>query len=347
MTVVRGTAQSTGEAPTPAPTATGTPIQPMAPTATEDPTKRADQPAPEVKASGAGTPPKDPAKKEGEPKVEPKKEDDAASRFAVLARREAKLVKDSQAIKAERDAIAAEKAKLEADRLALEHERKEEEELWKKDPLEVIKKRGSSYEDLTKRVLGREEEKPIDPVEAAKAAARDELAAQKKRDDEAAEKKRVKDAEDARAAAAKELEEARADWRKNFSETMKKPELAEKYELVNLYPDIALDIAQELVEQHMVKAKKLLTDEEAATLVEEYLYSELEKGTKTKKFQAKAQPQPKEEKKQPLEKVKVDDPSESAKPRTLTSRLAPSSTPKVAPRPWEERLERARAVGRK
>ncbi len=247
------------------------------------------------------------------------KPDEMSAKFAALAKKERNLRFSQMQYKTKETALA-------------ERERKiaEREALWetefKEKPLEAIKRRGYSYEDLTKAALNDGKFDPETEVKGVKSEIekfRQEQADKDKRAQEAA----LKQQEDAE----KETVEA---FKLNIGKHIEANK--DKYELVALYD--ASELVYSTVEEHFERTKaagtpKILTIDEAAQLVESYLESEIERtATGSKKFQAKYQA------------AKAADPQNPPKTSTTLTNEHTSTAPSFLPSHTEnDRIARALA----
>lgn len=271
----------------------------------------------EVKAS---------APKPEEPK-EPKEQ--VSQRFAALAKREKAIVEKDKALKARE----AQFGDWQKEKETLSQSRREEDELWQTNPLDALKRRGVTYQQLTELVLNNE--KPT-PDLIARKVAREEVEALSKRQKEEAEAESKRKAQEEKAAAEKEY----AETLENFKAETEKyvTANAEKYELIALQGEPGIETVLATIElnfQETSKAGKprILSFEEACDLVEKHFETEVQKLTATKKFSAKAPPQPQGDTKQ----------VENAKPRTTLNNNMTASTP---PPPASKRLSREERIER-
>ncbi len=250
--------------------------------------------------------------------------DEMSAKFAALARKERMLRDSAGRFKSQESALAERERKIAEREAAWERELRD-------TPLEALKKRGLTYEDLTKAALNDGKFQPETEVKSVKSEVerlRQEMAV---KDKQAAE-----DAEKARAAAEQEVVDA---FKGRIGDHLGANK--EKFELVNLYE--ASELVYQTVEEHYTRTKeagspKLLSIEEACQLVEDYLEGELDKTAKaSKKFQTKyGQPQAKEDGGQrPAPKSST----------TLTNQMASSAAPSLLPAATEsDRIKRALAA---
>jgi len=193
-------------------------------------------------------------------------------RFSALAKKEAMLYREREAIKAQKAALEAAHRQV----VAFEEAR----QIAKQDPLAVLSALGLTYDDVTAKALG--VEKPTTP-EAEVAAVRAELERFREEQAEAAQR--------AEAAKAQALEAER----QAVIETFRRDAVAhvesnpEKYELTRIHE--AASLVPQVVEQHFAKTGKLLDVAQAAELVEKHFEQLAEKAAKARKFQARTESQ--------------------------------------------------------
>jgi hypothetical protein len=253
------------------------------------------------------------------PAAAEKKPDEFSSKFAALAKKE-RLARQTILQAKQREQQLAER-----ERLIAERERAWEDE-FRSSPLDALKKRNLSYEDLTKAALnnGRfEADVEIKNV-------RDEIS-KFKLEQEQKEKERIEAQRQAQ-----EQEEAQAieSYKGRIDQFLKAN--TEKYELTALYE--ATDLVFTTIEKNFETTNKVLSTEEACQLVEEYLESELDKTAKTKKFQSKfASLLAKEGEQKPN--------AQGAKaPKTLTNEFNSVSATMLPAHTENERIKRALAA---
>lgn len=231
----------------------------------------------------AATPPNTAEQKPGSveqkpntPEVPSQKVDDMSAKFAALAKKE-KIARMAHAQAKQKEQTLAER-----ERAIAERERLWDEE-FKQSPLEAIKKRGYSYEDLTKAALNDGKFDPEVEVRGVKS----EL--QKFKEEQVEKEKRAK--EEALEAQKRQEEQTVNTFKSNIKATIEKNK--EKYELTSLYE--ADGMVFETIEEHFRQttaegSPKVLSIDEACELVEKYLESELDRAASTsKKFQSKYQ----------------------------------------------------------
>lgn len=235
--------------------------------------------------------------------VTPKVPDDMGAKFAALAKKE-RLARQAQySLKSKETSLA------ERERQVSERERLWEGE-FKQSPLEALRKRGYSYEDLTKAALNDGKFQPETEIKEVKSEF--ERFKQEQADKE---KKAV---EEQNNAAQKAEEQAVQTFKSNIQTHLETNK--DKYELTALYE--AEDLVFQTVEEHYLRTQKqgkpkIMSLDEACGLVESYIENQLEiTAEKSKKFQSKYQ----------ALKAKAEFENKSSKSSTtLTNDLVPSS----------------------
>lgn len=204
------------------------------------------------------------------------KPDDISAKFAALAK------KERLARMAQQTARQKEQALAERERAIAERERLWDEE-FKRSPLEAIKKRGYTYEDLAKAAMNDGKFDPETEVKGVKT----EL--QRFREEQAEKEKKAQEAQlEAQKKAEQETIET---FKANIKDTITKNK--DKYELTALFD--AADMVYDTIEEHFRRTSeegkpKVLTIDEACDLVEQFYENELERTAKeSKKFQTKFQ----------------------------------------------------------
>jgi hypothetical protein len=195
------------------------------------------------------------------------KHEDASSKFALLAKREKAIVRRQQEIKAREEGLSPR-----------EQELKQYEELVqqsKKNPLGLLKKLGWDYQMLTDLVLN--EEKPTPELEIR--SVKQEIEDLRKEREQERQSILQKQAEAQKA----EYEEKISAFKDEITDFVKSK--ADDFEFINQYGQF--DLIYETIEAGFHQNGKMMSIEEAARLVESHLESEVEKVTKTKKFQTK------------------------------------------------------------
>jgi hypothetical protein len=200
--------------------------------------------------------------------------DDMSSKFAALAKKERFIRMNAQNIKAKEMAIAQREKQI------AERERAWESE-WKSSPLEALKRRNVTYQDLTNAALNDGKFAPEAEIKSVKEEI--EQLRQEQAD-------RERPALQQRQQMALAAEQQAIDGFKNkiagAIESNK-----DKFELTHLYD--AQDLVFQTVEEHFLRTQrmgnpKILSVDEACELVEQYLEAEVERtATSSKKFQSK------------------------------------------------------------
>lgn len=274
------------------------------------------QAAPERPEAEGGAP-------EGAPTTpEAPKEELASSKFAALARREkaaqirVQEAKELEAKIAAREAAIAEKeARLEA----FEAKRKGA----KLNPKAFLDESGLTYQEITEYFLN--DEKPT--VSAETASIREEMNAWKKEQED----RETKAAEDAAQAAREAADAQIAAYKVRLTEFVTTN--ADDYELINLHEQH--DLVFETIQTHFEQSKKVLSNKEAADLVEKYLEEQIEKSVSTKKMQSRFG-----KKEEPTPERDAPKGSSTTLTNTLTSSAAPSM---LSPKLENDRMARALA----
>lgn len=244
-------------------------------------------------------------------------------RFSALARKEALLYREREAIKAEKAALQQAHQQV----VAFEEAR----QIAKNDPLAVLSALGLTYDDVTAKALG--VEKPMTP-EAEVAAVRADLERFREEQAEAA-----KRAETAKAQA---LEAERVAVIETFRQNAVAhvEANADRYELTRIHN--AASLVPQVVEQHFAATGKLLDVAQAAELVEKHFEQLTEKAANARKFQARTEARktiPAVTPAAPAAKVPAAAPS-----RTLSNTLtASASTTAPKARSDEDRIRAALA----
>lgn len=260
------------------------------------------------------------------------KQESAAARFAALAKREKGIVAKQQDFKAREQAFQQKEQQLSETLQRFEGLKKEVAD----NPLRALEYLGVSYQQLTDFIL--KGEKPTPELQIRSLEQRMDERLKKQEDDRAAW------LEEQKQSAHQETEEVIEAWRNKVSSFI--DSAPDDYELIRL--NEGKPIVESLIEQsfHQEMQRwesegkpkhnppKILGEKEAADKVEEWLAKQVEANLNTKKFKAKATPQPKAE------------PSESpapAQPRTITNNMT-SSMPSTLPAKNEaDRMARALA----
>lgn len=245
------------------------------------------------------------------------KNDEMSAKFAALAKKERFIRTTHQSIKAKEAALA------ERERQLAEREKAWEEE-FKASPLEAIKKRGYSYQDLTNAALNDGKLTPETEIKSVKQEIERLRQEQAEREQKALEHERL--------AAEQQTKETIETFKESLRGFISSN--PEKYELTNRW-DANGDLVFQTIEEHFNRTQKVMSKEEAADLVEQYFETELEETSKTKKFQSKFG--------QALKKEEQPKPKSTT---TISNGLAPSSSaPSLLPAHTEsDRIKRALAA---
>lgn len=244
------------------------------------------------------------------------KPDDMAARFAALAKRDRQVRMGVQQAKA-REAELSRREQLIAER-----EQSWESE-FKQSPLEALKKRGYSYQDLTNAALNDGKFQPETEIKSVK----DEIS--KLRQEQAdKEKKSLEDAKTAQQQAESETITAFKDKIVDYVDKN-----AEKYELIKLYD--SQELVFSAIEEHYNRTNKILSIDEACALTEGYIENEIDRTAReSKKFQSKYLAQNREEPRETSGKSST----------TLNNGMQSSAAPSMlSPKVEEDRMKRALA----
>lgn len=240
-----------------------------------------DAPAPEqVPAEGAPaqvpeTPPADAPVVEGQetpapaptPEPEAKPQDDLARRAQALMKQEGENVRRHQELrKQEKEFATAKQAAQDLESLRA---------LAAENPLALIERFGVKLDDVKARIAEAENTDPNAVL---------------RRRVEAMEKQRADEAEQAKKSAEqRQVEENVARHKREIASFV--GQNAEKFELVAAFGDEAVDMVQQTVIRHLQRTQELLSPEQAAGLVEEYLEkNRVEPALKTKKVTGRFKP---------------------------------------------------------
>ena len=235
----------------------------------------------------------------GEPGLIPApvvKQETDSTRFAHLAKKEAALVKDREAFKAEQTAHMSEKEKMKAI-----HQKLQDFDAMKaKDPVAALKLAGFSETDLVNFLAAGEDTST--PEERATKAAQKEI--QKFRDEES---KKTSDAQNKRNTDT--LTQFRSDINKTISSN------PDKFELCNHNGPIAEDLIYETVAAILEDGGGIISTSEAAEMVEQYYEDQYKTMSGLKKFK----PAP-----------VVEAPTKPEMTRTVVESLKPEVNPRIA-----------------
>lgn len=273
-------------------------------------------PSPELQAPVQGV--VDTPKAEPQSPVTPQPNQDA-KRFAALAKRERMLFqrdRDLQGREARLAAVEEEIAQLKAIKTAA-----------RQNPMEALKYLGTDYKTITDYVLNNEKLPAEYQINQVKEELRGEVELLKKQREEDYKKAQERESQDYDRVKVEFIENCNDYARSNL----------DKYELINL--NEAFNLIPAVIEQNFYKTQKesgkgrILSIDEACDLVERHLEGRVEANIKSKKWQAKATPQPKEEGKQPSPNTLS----------TLTNNMTSSSASVLSPQNEADRMKRAMA----
>lgn len=250
--------------------------------------------------------------------VAPTKEVDS-DRFARLAAKEARLVKEREGFKTEQQRLLDERKGLEEVQAKIKHF----EELKKTDPVQALKDIGFTEDDMFNFLSGKVKEE-LTPEQKAEAAAQAAI-------------KKFEDAQEAKAK--KEQEDAYDQSIKSFKGEIKSAiaKETETYEFLNYQGALGEELVYETILEIYKIDKEILPHEamkEALELAESFYEEEAKKMMMLKKLAPKVEATP----------AKVEEPKAPVKPS-----IAPSLTNKVTttiastvPRPETRAEKRAR-----
>lgn len=230
-----------------------------------------------------------------------------SDRFAILAKKEAKIVREQQAFKAEQAKLADEKTRL----TEFYNKIQRYEELKKADPIAAIKELGFSETDLFNYLSGQEKKEPTTEELASKAA------------QDAIDKFKVEQSK-----IQNEAQKARDDgiikrFRGQIGESIEKNK--DKYEYCAFNGPLAQELAFDLVNQVLKDSKgsELLSIDEALDMVENY-YEEQDKSMSTlKKRQPKVEAAPIKSK-EPERTRTITPPIGAPATKTLSNKVSPT-----------------------
>jgi hypothetical protein len=244
----------------------------------------------------------------------------ASAHFSALAKKERLLVQEKQK-------IAQEKAEMQKQ---LEEVKKfnETRQKAKSNPLQILESLGLTYEDITNYVLNGNKPGPDALISEV-----DQKFENFRREQEEKEQKKL--AADKEAADA-QMAEVVAEFKQGVMDFL--DDKKEQYELINLYG--GQELVFTTIEKHFEDTQKIMSKEEAAQLVEEYLEGEFERATKeSKKIQSKFGI------KQQDQGQKAESATGGQASKTLSNNLASSAAPSLLPAKTEEdRIKRALAA---
>lgn len=219
------------------------------------------------------TPPADAPVVEGQeppapaPEPEAKPQDDLARRAQALMKQEGENVRRHQELRRqEKEFASAKQAAQDLDALR---------SLAAENPLTALEKLGIKLDDVKARIAEAENTDPNAVL---------------RRRVEAMEKQRAEEAEQAKKSAEqRQVEENVARHKREIASFV--GQNAEKFELVAAFGDEAVDMVQQTVIRHLQRTQELLSPEQAAELVEQYLEkNRVEPALKTKKVAGRFKP---------------------------------------------------------
>lgn len=244
---------------------------------------------------------------EGKDTTPAKTEDETPTRFASIAKKEAKLVKDRETYKQEFDTYKKERELWES-----EYKPKVEdfvgrfakfEELKKTNVVEAIRVLGLDDTEVFNLMAAQSEKKELTPQEIV-------AAEMKKRDDAAAEERKKQQLE--------HDERVINGFKSNISKVVQ--DNKEKFEYCSHYGAVAESVIFNLVNETFTATKEVLTPQEAAEIVEEYYENEFKLlSTSIKKLKPKVTETPKEEATQNKQEA-----SPAPGSKTITPKLTPT-----------------------
>jgi len=262
-----------------------------------------------------------------DPSVSPK--------LGLVARKEAELLKKQRQWQAEKEAFEKEKAEI----LNRMKAREEEDSLWEKDPLAALEKKGLSYQALTERQLAGGD---IPPKELAKQFEQKLTNLQKQLEDK---ERAAKEAEE------KKVQEEHERVITNYKNELKSYLAGKKdeHKLAALFDNEA-ELVYDTIDAYYQEHGKVLSNEEASSLVNKFYMDKLEEGVKTLGWQLIKETGPKEGEPQgeePAERFGFPQRTGPAPkvPKTLTNSMQSSTVPSYLPAQTEdERIKRAMAA---
>lgn len=238
-----------------------------------------------------------------------------AQKFAALAKREKAIVQRKQEL-----------STLEQQFKQREAELKQWEDLVlqaKADPRPFLEKLGWDYNKLTEAKLNDFKPKPEDQIKSLA----DQIAEMKQEQVKKAEADKQARIQAEKDALASQEKQARDQVRSEIAS------LGEEYEFINLFGEH--DLVYDTMLEHFKKTGRVMSVEDAAKQVEDYLEKEeVEKITKAKKFQSKYSPQSKQD---------AGKGADGHSP-AITNRTASSPQGVVPPKTEAERMARALAA---
>ncbi len=213
-----------------------------------------------------------------------------------------------------REQIRQEKAALDAERKELEAQRgqfKQQHDELINEPLEALKKRGVSFEDMARRVLADGKVSPEEAIKRLAVEMQEKISTLEKRDEER--EQRV---------AAREQQQYIADYRSKVSAALATPE----FELLSAYPDAEEEVFQ-LATFWAQQKQEVLTPQQAAAMIQDELKDRLSK-LKSHKAARAFLGVPEEDEAAASSPGVSSTPKRATSPRTLTNKhaVAPAKT---------------------
>jgi hypothetical protein len=262
--------------------------------------------------SAAATPPADPVKDQ--------KEESMASRFAALAKKNKQVDQKERAARDREAALEAREAKIK------ELEERLNAPKAKKNPIQLLMDEGYTLAEANEFYLNNEMPTAEHKVK--------NLETRLEKFEREAREKDEKRAADEKSSLEAQNQKVIEEFKVSIGSFIEKN--SEKFELVKLYD--AKETVFQTIEQYFEQHQKVLSIDEAAQLVEAYLEDELDKATKTKKYQSKYATQKEA-------KGSEDSNDKDLTHKTLSNTLTSSpSNPLPPPRSDEERRQRAMRV---
>lgn len=258
--------------------------------------------------------------------TEEKKDPILSPQLGVLAKKERELVRRQQEMKRREDEWSKEREQI----LQRLKEKEEREKLFSDDPLKALESFGHSYQSLTERQLAGGEITPKE-VESKLTKRLQEF-----------EEKLTQKEKQAQEEAAKKKQEEESATVQNYKQDLRGFIESKKgdYKLVSLF-DKEADLVYETIEAYFSEHNKVLSHEEASTLVEKYFQKLVKQANET------LTPPKEDETEEPQERFgfpqRTGDAPKTAK--TITNSMQSSSVPSFLPAKNEEdRLRRALAA---
>ena len=249
-----------------------------------------------------------------------------STRFSQLAKKEAELQKNREALKAEQTQFMTERQKFNE----IQKQINSFNETKAKDPVEALKLLGFTEKDLFNFIAAQEDTST--PEERATRAAQSEI--QKFKDEQAKAKADLQ---------ANQNKAVLAQFNKDISDTIAKN--ADKYEYCNYNGPLAVDLIEETVSQVLATDGELITVQEAIEMVEQYYEDEDKAMSSLKKRQPRTEAAPAPAADAPLKPQVSPRPTNQARP-TLTNKSATVNSTVPAPRGETPDQKKARLVSK-